>query len=444
MAHPLRLHYPGVLNGTAAGDPVKIDHNEIDRKVYEIISKDIERQGFLWKSDSNRWILTEKGRVEARARGGYTMGQLVHLAREDMLMTLAPDDVTGVPFTGSVSRRDCDTEVLMAKGRLKLPFPLFAANMESVTDSRLAMTVALMGGVGLIHQFQSVQDQVKEIRTVKQAEVKKITIDGRSYAPALDSQGRLLVAGATGLRNNFMERIDAILSAEADILVLDVAHGDSAQMYQAISDVRKRHPEAIIMAGNVITPKAAYLYCQLGVDIIKANVGPGFACTTRKVTGFGVPTISGLYDVVTAAKNFGVDVVGDGGINDSGTVVKYFATGVKGVMMGSLLGATSKSAHFEKRYDRERGAVRIWGSASSRAKESQGRPKWDAAEGTVREVKYLGETEVYIATILTGVQSGLSYAGVSDDGKNNLARLAKYSRWTLQSAAGTYEGKKGF
>ena len=110
--------------------------------------------------------------------------------------------------------------------------------------------------------------------------------------------------------------------------------------------------------------------------------------------------------------------------------------------MGSMLGATNDSADFKKRYDPVKRKVKIWGSASSRAKEHQGRPRWDAAEGIVREVDCLGETDVYISTLITGIQSGLSYAGVSDDGRNNLARLARYSRWTLQTAAGSYEGKK--
>ncbi|MBI4140465.1 guanosine monophosphate reductase [Candidatus Woesearchaeota archaeon] len=419
-----------------------INHKALDKTVFDILSKDFERQGFVWSIDGNRWILTPEAQMQARARGGYTMGQLVHRAREYMHMTLAPDDVTGVPFTGSASRRDCDVGVVIAKN-IKLPTPIFSANMESVTNANFATTLAKMGGVGVLHQFQDIASQVAEINSVKNALVKKIVIDGRTYEPAVDGAGRFLVAAASGVKNNYMERVDAVVGAGADILVLDIAHGDSRQMHDAISRVRDKYPDIVLMAGNIITPKAAYLYCKNGVNIIKANVGPGFACTTRKETGFGVPSISGLYDVVTVAREFGVSVVGDGGVNDSGDAVKYFAAGVNGVMIGSMFGATSDSALFESRYNKNAGKVKVWGSASSRAKESQGRPRWDAAEGVVRELDYLGETSVFIARIITGIQSGLSYAGTSDDGKNNLERLARYSRWTLQTVAGAFEGKKG-
>jgi len=419
-----------------------MNHKALDKTVFDILSKDLEKQGFVWGVDGNRWILTPEAQMQARARGGYTMGQLVHRAREYMLMTLAPDDVTGVPFTGSASRRDCDVSVVLADN-IRLPTPIFSANMESVTDAKFATTLALMGGVGVLHQFQDIAKQATEISVVKNARVEKITIDGRTYEPAVDQNGNLLVAAASGVKNNYMERIGAIVKAGADILVLDIAHGDSVQMYDGINRVRDKYPDIVLMAGNIITPKAAYVYCKNGVNIIKANVGPGFACTTRKETGFGVPSISGLYDVVTVAREFGVSVVGDGGVNDSGDAVKYFAAGVKGVMIGSMFGATSDSALFESRYDAVTNKVKVWGSASSRAKESQGRPRWDAAEGVSRELDNLGETSIYVSRIITGIQSGLSYAGASDDGKNNLERLAKYSRWTLQTVAGAFEGKKG-
>jgi len=355
-------------------------------------------------------------------------------------MSLTPDDITGVPFTGSASRMDCDPSSTIAN--LYLPFPLFSSNMESVTGSKLAITLALMGGVGTIHQFQSIEDQVRDIKKVKQALVNRIVIDGRTYKPALDAQKRLIVAGATGIRNDFLPRVKAIISAGADILVLDIAHGDSGQMFDAVKSVRREYPKVKLMVGNVITPKAAYMYCKIGVNIIKANVGPGFACTTRKITGFGVPTISGLYDVVTVADKFGVDVIADGGVNNSGIAVKYFATGCKGIMIGTKLGCTSDSPEAEKRRNKGKGMIKIWGSASSRAKEAQGRPRWDIAEGKTIESKYLGDTSIFISGLITGVQSGLSYAGVSSDGKNNLSRLAKHSRWSLQTVAGIYEGTK--
>ena len=114
-----------------------------------------------------------------------------------------------------------------------------------------------MGGVGILHQFQTVKKQVKQIRAVKNTAVKKITIDSRTYEPAIDPKGRLLVAGASGLRNNYTERIEKMVKAEVDIIVLDVAHGDSVQMYKVIKEIREKFPDTILAAGNIITPKAA-------------------------------------------------------------------------------------------------------------------------------------------------------------------------------------------
>ena len=414
---------------------------ELDQKIYEIISKDLENLGLSWPSD--KLVLSEKERVKVWARGGYTVGQLVHLVRQNKLMALAPDDIIGVPSTGSASRQDCNISVKLAKDRITLPMPIFSSNMECVTDANLAITMALMGGIGVLHQFQEIADQAREVETVKKAPIKKIEISGREYVPALDCNGRLLVAAASSVKNDFMKRVDALVKAGVDILVLDVAHGDSVQMYDAIKKVREKYPAVVLMAGNIITPKAAYLFCKNGVDIIKANVGPGFACTTRKITGFGVPSITGLYDVVMVAREFGVDVIGDGGVNDSGTGVKYLATGVKGLMIGTTLAATSSSAKFGQRHNQQKNTVLVWGSASERSKESQGRPKWDAPEGIAREMNCLGETKLYLANFITGLQSGLSYAGADAHGQNNIGRLTKYSRWALQTAAGAFEGKKG-
>ena len=143
-----------------------MDHKSLDKKVYEVLSHDLKRQGLFWSRTHHRWLLRPEARVQARARGGYTMGQLVHYAREDRLMTLAPDDVTGVPFDGSASRQDCDVDVVLAE-RIRLPTPILSANMASVTDARLAITLARMGGMGVLHQFQSIDEQVAEVEKVK-------------------------------------------------------------------------------------------------------------------------------------------------------------------------------------------------------------------------------------------------------------------------------------
>ena len=491
-----------------------INHKEIDMQVDKILHTNLENLGFVYvpiivsysdleKSEnmsqtdtvstiheqddkkivSGKWMLSEEALKEARARSGYKLGQLVSRGWEEFMQSLSPDDIPGAPFTGSNSRADCNTGSYFANNSLYLPFPLFSSNMESVTDANMAITMARMGGIGVIHQFQPIENQVEEIKKVKNASVEAVLLSHeptgskRIYQPAVEinninrdflnwlnledykitfeneqkriesivnSGGKYLVAAATGINNNYMERIDAIIQAGADIIVLDIAHGDSIQMYPALKEVREKYENIILMAGNITTAKAAYHYANAGVNIIKANVGPGFSCTTRKVTGFGVPTITGLYNVVTIANHFGVDVVGDGGVDGPGKAVKYFATGVKGFMMGSLLGGTSDSPLYEERRSTIHiDKIEVWGSASDRAKQEQGKPPWDTPEGRVRLVEDLGLTKNYIAQLITGVQSGLSYAGTSRDGKNSLERLAKHSRWTLQTAPGAYEGQKG-
>ncbi|MBW2970719.1 guanosine monophosphate reductase [Candidatus Woesearchaeota archaeon] len=421
------------------------NHAELDEAVNSIILADMAEQQLKWDKNKHKLILKERAAAKVRARNGYTIGQLVHLSRENLHTNIAPEDITGIPFRASNSRIDCDLSSGLPNG-LRLPFPVFSSNMECVTGAKLATTIAQLGGVGVTHQFQSADEQAADIKAVKAKSDERVEIDGREFEPALNKDGELIVGAATSI-SGCMERASALIDAGADIIVLDTAHGHSQRMADAIKKLKERFPETVLLAGNVITAKGAYELFEAGADGVKAGVGPGWSCSTRRVTGFGVPMISGLYSVAVVARYFRqhgreVFVIGDGGISDSGDAVKYFAAGVDGIMLGTRLAQTSDSPACEQSFCQEKNDVLVWGSASDRAKNRQARPRWDAPEGLDRRIPYLGETSLYLARLMTGVQSGLSYSGTNDYGVCNLARHAKHSRWALQSPFGFFEGAK--
>ncbi|MBU0758719.1 MAG: guanosine monophosphate reductase [Nanoarchaeota archaeon] len=454
------------------------EDKRINRIINNIKTDDMKRLGFISPVFSDFWMLGPSAKLKARAKGGFKLGHLVHYARERDQMYLEPEDITGAPYRAAKHRSDCSTEIDFC-GKLILPFPIFSANMECATDSEMAINLALMGGIGVIHQFQTPDEQRKEIETVKsislnksKKEIKKIIennqkaidqnlrrrinmsnnnrviIDEREYEPAADKNNCLVVAGSTGIKNpDFSERIDAIIKGGTDMVVLDTAHGHSGSMIEAINEAKEvimnlkdNYPNILVLAGNVITAKGAYELLEAGADGIKAGVGPGFNCITRKVTGFGIPMISGLYEISLVAKYFEkkhnrrVFVVADGGVSEPGTALKYFATGVQGIMIGTYLAQTSASPSYKTTFNKKKCTIKTYGSASDRAKQHQKRPLWDTPEGIEREVPFIGSTILEIARLITGCQSGLSYSGTNPEGYTDFATHARYSRWVKVSS----------
>ena len=414
-----------------------------DEIIWDIFQKDSEVQGF--KVTNQGISLTLEQLQRARARGGYTIGQLVHQAKASSIPeALTFDDITGAPYRALASREDANVKTFLAR-ELELNIPLISSNMECVTGYDLALILAQMGGVGILHQFCRSTEEADLVQRIKETPVKEFSLDEKIYESSLDQYGRYLVGAAIGVKGN-LYRANKLVEAGADFLVIDLAHGHSDQTIDKIKKLKNKYPNLPLIAGNVVTPKGAYELCDAGVDGLKVGVGPGAACTTRIITGYGIPQITAIYETAIIAKKFGVTIMADGGIRNSGDIVKGLAAGADSVLLGRLFAATEQSNFYQERFNPS-GGVLYYGSASERSKQKQGRKKTDTPEGRDVYLEPQGNTAMFIAKLITGIKSGISYSGNSRDPEHNenanIRRLRIKSRWVRQTSAGLYEANKG-
>src|SRR6266487_2434409 len=362
--------------------------------------------------------------------------------------TLTYDDVLLVPQYSDVdSRRTLSTKSWLTK-KIVLQMPIVSANMDVVTESEMAITMAREGGIGIIHRFMTIAEQARQIGRVKKAEsfivdkpitlteshtvgdVKRIVdetgtggilildkdekligivstrdllfesndeepvtaimskdvhtalpntslkdaerllheyrveklplVNGDGQVAGLvtlkdimkitqfpkatkDSRGRLAVGAAVGVRDKEMRRVEAVLEAGADCIVVDIAHGDSQLEIEMIKDISKHFPEAQIIGGNVATADGTERLIDAGADAVKVGVGPGSICITRIVAGSGVPQLTAVIECAEAAREYGIPIIADGGIRQPGDLAKAIAAGAQTAMIGSLLAGTDES-----------------------------------------------------------------------------------------------------
>jgi len=234
-----------------------------------------------------------------------------------------------------------------------------------------------------------------------------------------DSQGRLQVAAAVGITGDMMTRVQALVDAKVDAIVLDTAHGHSTYVAEAVTKIKKEYPELQVIAGNVATGEATIDLIKAGADCIKVGIGPGSICTTRVVSGVGVPQITAIYDCAEAAKAYGIPVIADGGIKYSGDVVKAIAAGGSACMMGSMLAGCDESPGDTELYQgRKYKVYRGMGSVGAMEKGSKDRYFQDDAkklvpEGVEGRVPYKGPLEDTVFQLLGGLRSGMGYCGTA-------------------------------
>ena len=234
---------------------------------------------------------------------------------------------------------------------------------------------------------------------------------------ARDSQGRLLVAGAIGCTKDVLDRAGALLKAGADALVLDSAHGHSDNIMNALRTVKAAFPDAQVIAGNIATAAAAKALIEAGADAIKVGIGPGSICTTRIVSGIGVPQITAIYDAACVAASYGIPVIADGGIKFSGDIVKALAAGGDVVMIGSLFAGCEESPGETEIYQgRSFKTYRGMGSLAAMACGSKDRyfqtnTKKLVPEGVEGRVPYKGPVGDSVYQLIGGLRSGMGYLG---------------------------------
>ena len=257
--------------------------------------------------------------------------------------------------------------------------------------------------------------KLKGLITIKDIE-KQIQYPNSAH----DEQGRLLVGAAVGITTNIMDRVEALVNAKVDCIVLDSAHGHSKNIIQAVKDIKAAYPDLQVIAGNIATAEAAKALCEAGVDAIKVGIGPGSICTTRVVAGIGVPQVTAVMDAYSEAKKYGIPVIADGGIKYSGDIVKARAAGGNVCMLGSLLAGCDESpGEFELYQGRKFKVYRGMGSIAAMENGSKDRyfqtdAKKLVPEGVEGRVAYKGQLEDTIFQLIGGIRSGMGYCGAKD------------------------------
>jgi len=438
---------------------------------------------------------------------------------------LTYDDVLLVPQYSDVdSRRLLSTKSWLTK-KIALQVPIVSANMDVVTESEMAITMAREGGIGMIHRFMTIAEQARQIGRVKKAEsfmvdkplmmteahtvgdVKRVVnetntggilildanerligivstrdllfedddnkpvteimskpvhsappntslkeaerllheyrveklplVDDSGKVVGLvtlkdimkitqfpkatkDSRGRLAVGAAVGVRDMEMRRVEAVLEAGADCIVVDIAHGDSHLEIAMIRNIRKHFPETQIIAGNVATADGTKRLIEAGADAVKVGVGPGSICITRIVAGSGVPQLTAVIECAEAARAHGVPIIADGGIRQPGDVAKALAAGAQTVMIGSMLAGTDESPGLVMtrrghRYKASRGMASREANIDRNKREGNDLTQEEieeyVAEGVEAAVPYRGRAREVLMQLVGGMQSGMSYSG---------------------------------
>jgi IMP dehydrogenase len=237
---------------------------------------------------------------------------------------------------------------------------------------------------------------------------------------AKDSSGRLLAGAAVGITADMMDRIAALVESKVDVIVIDTAHGHSKGVIDAVKKVKREYPDLQVIAGNVATAEATVELIEAGADAVKVGIGPGSICTTRVVTGIGVPQVTAVIDCAQAAKKYGVPVIADGGIKYSGDITKAIAAGANVVMAGSLFAGTDESPGEEVLYEGRRYKVyRGMGSlgamdAGSKDRYFQEDTKKYVPEGVEGMIHYRGPLGDIVYQLVGGLKSGMGYCGAKD------------------------------
>ena len=466
-----------------------------------------------------------------------------------MRLGLTFDDVLLVPRRSDVtSRSQVNTRSQLTR-RIDVAIPVVSANMDAVTESEMAIAMAREGGIGIIHRFLTVEQQVGEVRRVKRAEsivieqpyifgpartvhdarsfmdehgsAGLLVVDGneqllgmvtardlvfaddpaRSIASVMtprerlvtappgtgleeartilhrhrieklplvdeagrlrglitgrdiqsrlthplatkDAKGRLRVGAAVGVRGDYLERAAALVAEGVDVLVLDVAHGHTEASLRALAQLRERFSDVDVVAGNVATAEGTRDLIERGADAVKVGVGPGSTCTTRIVTGAGVPQLTAIMDCAGVAQAHGVPVIGDGGIRNSGDMTKALAAGASTVMLGNLLAGTEESPgglviRSGRQYKTYRGMASLWATARRAALDA---PVEDedlsqiVEEGVEATVPYRGKAADVLSQLIGGLRSGMSYCGA-----RTIPELQQRAEFIQITAAGIKE-----
>ena len=304
------------------------------------------------------------------------------------------DDVLLVPsYNHWESRKIVDIAVTCKTGKLSLKLPVLTANMDTITEAAMADYIGSKGGIGVLHRFMPIEDNVKMFKAC-----------------------RFPVFVSIGCSKRDLERAEALRAAGAGMFCVDVAHAHARYVGRTLKHIREMlGKEACLMAGNVASYAGADYLASCSADIIKVGIGGGSVCTTRIKTGFGVPNLTAIKNCARVDRS----IVADGGIRTPGDIVKALAFGADFVMLGSMLAGTRPTPGAvitKKGADGREVKFKVYrGMASSEVQDDYhgGMAEWKTAEGIATEVPYLETEEHILADIIGGLRSGLTYGGAA-------------------------------
>jgi len=341
---------------------------------------------------------------------------------------LTYDDVQIIPAYSEVKHRsDCSIETKISK-RYAIKAPIVSAPMDSVTEWEMSRKLWELGGIGFIHRFMTIEEQVNQVFKARSWNPPVETGISQMYIENIGQIGvhtevigpNILVGAAIGVTEDFLNRACKLVDAGVQVLLIDVAHGHHLLVWEALDRLKKElftidTHRVDIIAGNISTPEAAKDLIKWGVDGLRVGIGNGSLCETRIRTGVGVPQITALMEIVKVAKKHGIPVMADGGIRTSGDAAKALACGANSVMFGSLFAGTKESpgeriqtGHFpdEKLFKQFRGSASI-SSKLDHAKSV------DNIEGNSIMIPYKGKTKRIFGALTDGIKSAMSYVGAT-------------------------------
>jgi IMP dehydrogenase len=334
--------------------------------------------------------------------------------------SLTFDDFLLVPqYSDIESRSEVDISSQL-DSKLKLDTPIISSPMDTVTEHVMASTMSRKGGLGVIHRYNSIPEQVAQVNEA--------------------NCGFDTIGAAVGVKDDFIERTQELVKAGAKVICVDVAHGDHVSVKKALESLEKlpERSKFHLMAGNVATGAGYMRLAQWGADSVRVGIGGGSICSTRINTGHGLPNMSALFDCATARKSPDCgsnrpSIIIDGGIKTAGDMVKALAAGADFVMCGSLLAGTDESPG--NLIQNPNGSlVKEYRGMASREAQMNWRGKSSSPEGIATFVNYKGSVNDILDDLIGNIKSGLSYSGA-----RSLRQLREKAQFVLQSSAGMNE-----
>lgn len=329
------------------------------------------------------------------------------------------DDVLLVPRYSEISSRKHPVLKTQITKNFSIDLPVITANMDTITEVEMATAMAKMGGIGSLHRFMTEAEQVNMVKAIKEY----------NKANNLTTP----IAASIGVKEEGMRRADLLVEAGVQIITLDIAHGDSIMMLETLDYLKKRFPQVDVIAGNVATSDGVKRMIERGADAVKVGIGPGSMCTTRIITGHGVPQLSAIALAVKVASQYNIPVIADGGLKNSGDIVKALCAGASSVMVGSLVSGTLETPGELK------GGMKQYRGMASKAAQVSWRgdmPQGMAAEGESTQIPCKGSVVNVVEELMGGLRSGMTYIGV-----DNIKAMSEAALFIQMTASGMSESK---